>query len=105
MMKMDHKPANLCLLGLVVSFAFGSTLVNADPSKVKQSNQDRSSPKNSQNTKEKSRMNKGSTRMPKKNQVASEFVTSPLRNRIRVELNAPVSQVWSLIGDLSRFPE
>jgi Polyketide cyclase / dehydrase and lipid transport len=36
---------------------------------------------------------------------ASEFTSSPLRNRIGVELDAPVSEVWELIGDLSRFPE
>jgi hypothetical protein len=36
---------------------------------------------------------------------ASEFTSSPLRNRIRVELDAPVSDVWELVGDLSRFPE
>jgi Polyketide cyclase / dehydrase and lipid transport len=36
---------------------------------------------------------------------ASEFTPSPLRNRIRVELGAPVSEVWELMGDLSRFPE
>ena len=36
---------------------------------------------------------------------ASEFTSSPLRNRIRVELNAPVEEVWELMGDLSRFPE
>jgi hypothetical protein len=36
---------------------------------------------------------------------ASEFTSSPLRNRIRVELEAPVSEVWELVGDLSRFPE
>jgi hypothetical protein len=35
----------------------------------------------------------------------SDFTSSPLRNRIRVELDAPVSEVWELIGDLSRFPE
>jgi hypothetical protein len=41
------------------------------------------------------------------NEVPSpgEFTSSPLRNRIRVELDAPVSDVWELIGDLSRFPE
>jgi carbon monoxide dehydrogenase subunit G len=37
--------------------------------------------------------------------AASEFTSSPLRNRLRVELDAPVSQVWELMGDLSRFPE
>jgi carbon monoxide dehydrogenase subunit G len=37
--------------------------------------------------------------------AASEFTPSPLRNRLRVELDAPVSQVWELMGDLSRFPE
>jgi hypothetical protein len=36
---------------------------------------------------------------------ASEFTSSPLRNRIRVELEAPVPEVWELLGDLSRFPE
>jgi len=37
--------------------------------------------------------------------AASTFTSSPLRNQIRVELNAPVSAVWALIGDLTRFPE
>jgi hypothetical protein len=37
--------------------------------------------------------------------VASTFTSSPLRNRIRVELKAPVSDVWALIGTLNRFPE
>jgi hypothetical protein len=41
------------------------------------------------------------TRVPS----ASEFTSSPLRNRLRVELDAPVSEVWELMGDLSRFPE
>jgi Polyketide cyclase / dehydrase and lipid transport len=36
---------------------------------------------------------------------ASDFTSSPLRNRIRLELDARVSEVWELIGDLSRFPE
>jgi Polyketide cyclase / dehydrase and lipid transport len=36
---------------------------------------------------------------------ASDFTSSPLRNRIRVELDAPVPEVWELMGDLSRFPE
>ena len=36
---------------------------------------------------------------------ASEFTSIPLRNRLRVELDAPVSEVWDLLGDLSRFPE
>jgi hypothetical protein len=36
---------------------------------------------------------------------ASEFTTTPLRNRLRLELEAPVSEVWALMGDLSRFPE
>ncbi len=36
----------------------------------------------------------------------AETVTSaPLRNRLRVELDAPVADVWALIGDLPRFPE
>jgi uncharacterized protein (TIGR02246 family) len=30
---------------------------------------------------------------------------APLRNRIRVELDAPPAKVWSLVGNLSRFPE
>ena len=36
---------------------------------------------------------------------SSEFTSSPLRNRLRLELDAPVSRVWELMGDLSRFPE
>jgi Polyketide cyclase / dehydrase and lipid transport len=36
---------------------------------------------------------------------ASQFTSSPLRNRLRLELDAPVSEVWELLGDLSRFPE
>ena len=36
---------------------------------------------------------------------ASEFTASPLRNRLRLELDAPVSEVWELLGDLARFPE
>ena len=34
-----------------------------------------------------------------------DFTPSPVRNRIRLELEAPVSEVWELTGDLSRFPE
>jgi uncharacterized protein (TIGR02246 family) len=30
---------------------------------------------------------------------------APLRNRIRLELNAPPAAVWALIGDFKRFPE
>jgi uncharacterized protein (TIGR02246 family) len=33
------------------------------------------------------------------------LTSAPLRNRIRAELDAPITEVWSLIGDLSRFPE
>ena len=36
---------------------------------------------------------------------AAEFTSSPLRNRLRVELDAPVAEVWELMGDLSRYPE
>jgi hypothetical protein len=36
---------------------------------------------------------------------ASAFTAAPLRNRICIELAAPVSEVWGLIGDLARFPE
>lgn len=36
---------------------------------------------------------------------ASEFTSIPLRNRLRLELDAPVSEVWELMGDLSRLPE
>ena len=34
-----------------------------------------------------------------------QLTDAPVRNRMRVELEAPVSQVWDLIGDFSRFPE
>jgi Polyketide cyclase / dehydrase and lipid transport len=36
---------------------------------------------------------------------ASDFTSIPLRNRLRLELEAPASEVWELMGDLSRFPE
>lgn len=36
---------------------------------------------------------------------ASTFTTSPLRNRVRVRLNAPVSDVWAVVGDHTRMPE
>jgi len=49
-------------------------------------------------TKEVQAMNIGS-------KMAPSFTQAPLRNRIRVELKAPVSEVWALIGNLSRFPE
>jgi carbon monoxide dehydrogenase subunit G len=35
----------------------------------------------------------------------SDFTSSPLRNRLRLELDAPLLRVWGLLGDLSRFPE
>lgn len=38
-------------------------------------------------------------------QIAAKFTAAPLRNRLRVELGAPVSEVWALLGDLTRFPE
>jgi hypothetical protein len=34
-----------------------------------------------------------------------QFTSSPLRNRIRIELSAHPSDVWALVGDLSRYPE
>jgi len=37
--------------------------------------------------------------------TTATLTPAPLRNRIRVELAAPPSEVWTLIGDLSRFPE
>lgn len=37
--------------------------------------------------------------------VVHSFVSSPLRNRIQVELNAPAPEVWALMGNLYRFPE
>ena len=36
---------------------------------------------------------------------STEFVTSPLRNRIQLELNAPKEKVWALVGKLERMPE
>lgn len=33
------------------------------------------------------------------------WTSAPLQNRIRVRLDAPVDDVWALIGDLPRFPE
>lgn len=50
-------------------------------------------------------MKKGGKTSPKPNPIAAKFTSSPLRNRIRIELKAPVPEVWALVGDLSRFPE
>lgn len=33
------------------------------------------------------------------------FSSAPLRNRVRLELNAPVADVWALIGNFERYPE
>ncbi|HYH08715.1 MAG TPA: SRPBCC family protein [Thermoanaerobaculia bacterium] len=35
----------------------------------------------------------------------STLTTAPLRHRIRLELHAPVAEVWSLVGDHERLPE
>lgn len=35
----------------------------------------------------------------------ASLVKAPLRNRLRVELNAPVADVWRLVGDPTRMPE
>lgn len=37
--------------------------------------------------------------------TASSFTTSPLRNRIRVRLRAPVAEVGALVSDPTRLPE
>jgi hypothetical protein len=37
--------------------------------------------------------------------AATSLTSAPLRNRIRVALNAPVPEVWALVGDPSRLPE
>jgi carbon monoxide dehydrogenase subunit G len=36
---------------------------------------------------------------------ATSFSSAPLRNRLRLELNAPVPEVWALVGDPARLPE
>jgi hypothetical protein len=36
---------------------------------------------------------------------ATAFTAAPLRHRLRVELNAPVSDVWALVGQHVRLPE
>lgn len=37
--------------------------------------------------------------------TADKFVNSPLRNKIELELNASVSEVWALVGNPGRMPE
>jgi Polyketide cyclase / dehydrase and lipid transport len=49
--------------------------------------------------------NQTQTSQPTAVPAASDFTSIPLRNRIRIELDAPVAEVWELMGDLSRFPE
>ena len=41
------------------------------------------------------------TDMPK----PTEFSSAPLRNRLRVALDAPLPKVWTLVGDPGRLPE
>src|SRR5687768_9495297 len=36
---------------------------------------------------------------------ATAFTSAPLRHRLRVELNAPVPEVWTLVGQHVRLPE
>ncbi len=36
---------------------------------------------------------------------ADSFTTAPLRHRLRVELHAPITEVWTLVGDHARMPE
>jgi hypothetical protein len=36
--------------------------------------------------------------------TAGKWVKSPLRNRIQLELDAPVADVWTLLGDLTKMP-
>jgi hypothetical protein len=35
----------------------------------------------------------------------TSFTAAPLRNRVRIELQAPVTEVWALVGSLERYPE
>lgn len=37
--------------------------------------------------------------------TADKFVTSPLRTSLILELNAPVSEVWAMVGNPGRMPE
>jgi hypothetical protein len=37
--------------------------------------------------------------------VAGDFVSSPLRNRIILELDAPLKDVWYLVGDPGKMPQ
>ena len=37
--------------------------------------------------------------------AAGTFTSAPLRNRLRIQLNQPVTAVWSLVGDPGRLPE
>jgi hypothetical protein len=37
--------------------------------------------------------------------AGSNFARGPLRNGIGLEMNAPVSEIWTLMGHLSRFDE
>jgi len=37
--------------------------------------------------------------------VASSLTTAPLRHRLRIELHAPIPDVWALVGQHTRLPE
>lgn len=36
---------------------------------------------------------------------AASLTSAPLRHRLRVELHAPVAEVWAVVGDHTRLPE
>ena len=37
--------------------------------------------------------------------AASTFTSAPMRHRLRLELHAPVAEVWALVGSHARLPE
>ena len=78
------------VLAVTLLFLFG----NAAIAEVKQSD------RRSKNMK-----NEAATKKTNPSPIAGKFTASPLRNRIRFEVNSPVSKVWELLGDLTRFPE
>ena len=53
------------------------------------------------NTTMKTAIQTSKSRLPR----ANDFVTSPLRNRIKLELNASVQDVWALVGRLEQMPK
>ncbi len=63
---------------------------------------------NSYNNSSHQQTKQGNNMEPMKTNAAlprpDKWVTSPVRNKITLELNAPIAEVWALVGDPAKMP-